>query len=177
MKRITRAVAAIIAAVAMPLLTGCLDSGDGHIESSTASYQAQAAAPMVPPGTAIAVRLDARLTSETSRPGDAWSGTLVSPVTIGDREILAAGTEVRGIVTGAQPAAPGTRAMIDLEVRDVSIEHEMRPLAAGVEAIQAELPEAPKPGTDVAAKGSQVVLESGSELVFSVQEPATVLEP
>jgi hypothetical protein len=176
MKRLTRTVAATIAAFALPMLAGCLSSDESRIESSSAAYQDQAPAPPVPPGTPLTVRLTARLTSETVRAGDAWSGTLANAVTVGDREVIPAGSDVRGIVTGAQPAAPGTRAMIDLEVRTVSIDDQARPLAAGVEAIQAELPEA-RPGDAAAARGSQVVLEHGSELVFSVQSPATVSGP
>ena len=184
-----RFLAALLAAAALPLLSGCMDGTADAGRGATASAAAltDEASPLtVPDGTQMAVRLDSNLSSESAQVGDPWSGTVVTGVTIGSQKVIPSGSAVRGIVTGAQPAARGTRAMLDLAIQEVSIAGAPRPLAAGTPAILADLPAAPATGEVAGAttampmgrqapsearpvgKGSPVVLESGAELVFVV---------
>ena len=68
---------------------------------ASAAALSEAATPaIVPAGAQLRVRLSSNLTSETAQVGDPWSGTLAAALVIGDREILPAGTPVRGAVTG-----------------------------------------------------------------------------
>jgi hypothetical protein len=96
----------------------------------------------VPTGTALSVRFTSGLTSENARVGDAWSGTVASPVTVGSDEIIPAGSEVRGVVTYALAARRGNRAVLDLDVRSVVIDGRPRALLAGTEPLIAGSPRA-----------------------------------
>jgi hypothetical protein len=156
----------LVAAAAFVLLTG-------HWEPSEGGTPASAGALTVPTGTRITVRLVSALSSETAHAGDPWSGTVAGAVKVGNREMIPAGSTVRGVVTGAHPAGVGTRAMLDLAIQDVSSGGAPRSLTAGIDALQAALPEArPVPSNTVAPapKGSPVRLVSGAELVFVVAE-------
>ena len=181
MLRRRRSIAAVIVVAALPLLTGCSQTGADPDRGATASAAALGSQePLaVPAGVQMAVRLSGSLSSENAKVGDPWSGTVVTAVTIGSQEVIPANSTVRGVVTGVQPAARGTRAMLDLTIQDVAIDSTPRPLTAGIEAILAELPDAPGGSSPASAitpaqRGSEVVLASGSELVFSVQEPVPI---
>ncbi len=129
--------ATLVTLVALLLVGGCM-GGNAEDEGATASADdlgATSAWGPVPAGTPLTIRLTSTLSSETARIGDEWSGTVVSPVRVGDREVIPAGSPVYGVVTGAHGAARGTRAMLDLEIRSVSIDGQPRSLAAGTEAV------------------------------------------
>jgi len=89
------------------LLAGCsVAAPPGESESETASTAARPAVvkpkPMVvPAGTTLEVRLITGLSSETSKAGDAFEGTLENPVVLGDRVAIPKGSDVKGKVTGA----------------------------------------------------------------------------
>jgi hypothetical protein len=172
-----RSFAALMVVALLPLLAGCGQRADSDRGATASAGMLADQTPLaVPAGVQLAVRLSTPLSSGTARVGDPWSGTVVTAVTIGDQEAIPANCRVQGVVTGAQPAGRGTRAMLDLAIREVTLEAAPRPLAAGIEAILAELPEAPGTGVprgDIAPveKGSEVVLEPGVELVFSVDHP------
>lgn len=174
-------IAALTLAAALALVSGCTTEADRGGTASAADLPSFD----VPAGVQLHVRLATNLSSETAQVGDPWSGTLASAVAVADREILPAGTTVRGAVTGAHPAGLGTRAMLDLTVQDVVIDGAPRPLTAGMDAILADLPAAPSGaggGTATtlgsaserrpvpAAKGTEVALGAGDPLVFTVQE-------
>jgi hypothetical protein len=53
-------------------------------------------------GTALAVRIDQRISAKGSRPGDTFSGELVQPVAIGDEIAIPKGATVAGTVDAAQ---------------------------------------------------------------------------
>ena len=123
-------------------------------------------------GTPVTVRLATPLSSETAHAGDAWTGTLVGSVAVGGEKIPA-GSTVRGVVTGAHPAGIGTRAMLDLAIRDVSSGGKPRTLDAGMDAMQAAVPVArgaSRYAVEPAPKGAPVRLDAGAQLVFTVVE-------
>ena len=119
-----------------------------------------------------------------------WSGTLVTALTVDGREIIPAGTTVQGAVTGAHPAGLGTRAMLDLAVSDLSIGSKTHVLMASTDAILADLPlhaAPPAAGRTPASmavgtaepvmpidRGAEVVLDAGTEMVFTVRERAAI---
>ena len=59
------------------------------------------ASPNIPAGTAINVRIDQKLSSETSRPGDVFTGTLAQPLSV-NGAIFPRGTAVKGQVIAAK---------------------------------------------------------------------------
>jgi hypothetical protein len=63
----------------------------------------------VPVGTEIEVRLSSRLNSGTASSEDRFEATTVSPVAIGGRTTIPAGSVMRGIVSAVQPATRTNR--------------------------------------------------------------------
>lgn len=57
----------------------------------------------IPGGTVLTVRLNQAVGSKISNSGDPFTATLVSPVTVGDKEVIPKGAEAAGIVTEAVP--------------------------------------------------------------------------
>lgn len=56
----------------------------------------------VPEGTTLSLTLATSVSSDTSKPGDTVEATLNKAVSVGDREVLPAGSAVKGTVTAAQ---------------------------------------------------------------------------
>src|SRR5262245_3732019 len=180
--------AALVAAAALAGLSGCTGGSADRGSTADAAALSELTTPFtVPAGAQITVRLTSNLSSETAQVGDPWSGTLAAAITVGEREIIPAGTPVQGAVTGAHPAGLGTRAMLDLAIQDVSIAGATHLLHAGTDAILADLPVTQggtpgrtamggETGNGVAPveKGAEVVLASGTELVFTVKERSPV---
>ena len=134
MKR-TMTTAALATIMTLPLLSGCRE-GEGRY--------ADGFAPRVtlPSGTHLTVRLASSVSSETAKVGDAWSGVVVGPVRAGGHEIIAAGTEVRGTVTGAQEARRGSRAMLDVAIEEVVVDGRPLSLPAVTDPVIAGSPRA-----------------------------------
>lgn len=132
----------LIGSIALPSLSGCRQGqGDGAVASADGAPQATPRI-AVPSGTHMRVRLTTTVSSETARIGDAWSGVIVDPVRAGGREVLAAGTEVRGTVTGALEAKRGSRAMLDIVVEEITVDGRTVPLNAVTEPVIAGSPRA-----------------------------------
>jgi len=70
-------------------------------------------------GTEIKVTMGTALTSETAKPGDAWTGSIGQAVTVGSAAPFPAGSVVNGVVEGAVPAAKGGRACLVLRVTSI----------------------------------------------------------
>ena len=58
----------------------------------------------IPRGTRVIARLDTRVASDTSRAEDPVDATVVTPVVVDRREVLAVGALVKGVVSHAQPS-------------------------------------------------------------------------
>jgi len=137
MKR-TMMTVALAAITTLPLLGGCRE-GQGVSGGGGAAFAPRAA---LPAGTRFTVRLTSSVSSETAEVGDSWSGIVVSPVRADGREVLGAGTEVRGTVTGAHGARRGSRAMLDVAIEEVVVEGRSRSLAAVTDPVIAGSPRA-----------------------------------
>jgi tRNA A-37 threonylcarbamoyl transferase component Bud32 len=61
----------------------------------------------VPVGTEIQLALDTAVASSSSHPGDEFTARITSPVVVGDRVAIPAGSSVHGRVSGATPAKKG----------------------------------------------------------------------
>ena len=89
----------------------------------------------VPEGTPIKVTIDANITSETAQAGDSWTGVVKEPVVIGTAAPIPAGSVVRGVITGSEPAEKGSRAFLVLAVNSLTIGGKEYPVAAGADSI------------------------------------------
>jgi hypothetical protein len=58
-------------------------------------------APVVPEGTVLRIRINQRISVKTSHAGDAFDGTIVSPVVVDGAEVIPAGSIARGHVVEA----------------------------------------------------------------------------
>lgn len=101
--------------VAVALLAACSGADLAQVESTqpgTGQQQPAPAKPQVhmvsiPAGTELTLALDTTLSSETSQAGDSFSATVVEPIVVESREVIAAGSTIEGKVTEASPAKRG----------------------------------------------------------------------
>ena len=86
-------------------------SNDASGNASAPATPATAAPPpapapqplVVPAGTTLTVRLGESVGSKISSPGQSFSATLVSPITVGGNTVIPAGASARGTVVDAKP--------------------------------------------------------------------------
>ena len=77
---------------------------------------------VVPTGTTMRVRLNSGVSTRSSRPGDRFSGTLVSPVAVSNSVILPVGTSVGGSIIESAPSGRlKGRAVLSLRLNTVSL--------------------------------------------------------
>ena len=74
-----------------------------------APRQPETVAVTVPEATALKVKIEDALDSGTSQPGDHFTATLLEPVIVGDRVVLAAGSTIEGTLTDVIPAKKGIK--------------------------------------------------------------------
>jgi len=101
--------------VAMVLVAGC--AGADHAQDAStqpattgtrpSSGTAQAHMVGIPAGTELTLALDSTLSSETSQAGDTFTATVIEPIVVENREVIAAGSTIEGKVTDAIPAKRG----------------------------------------------------------------------
>jgi len=91
-------------------------------------------------GTPVAVSLHTSLSSKTAYAGQSWSGVVTEPVYRGGREVIPAGSTVRGVVSVARPAERGSRATLQLALRSVSVNGRSYSLRGSSEAVTAGSP-------------------------------------
>jgi hypothetical protein len=91
-------------------------------------------------GTPVAVSLHTSLSSKTAYAGQSWSGVVTEPVYRNGREVIPAGSTVRGVVAVAQPAERGSRATLQLALRSVSVNGRSYSLRGSSEAVTAGSP-------------------------------------
>lgn len=96
----------------------------------------------VPVGTEITLTTNFEVNSEFAKTGDTWSGVVTEPVVLGSRAPIPAGSTVRGVVTGAEPAERGNRAFLVLAVTAVEINGKTHALSADTDSIIAGSPRA-----------------------------------
>jgi hypothetical protein len=81
----------------------------------------------VPTDTEIQVRLDTPLSSRTARPEDRFEGTVMMPVYVDERMVVAAGARVRGTVLSAEPAErPARGGKLDIAFNTLELEDHTR---------------------------------------------------
>ena len=81
----------------------------------------------VPEATEMQVRLDTPLSSRTARAEDRFEGTVMVPVYVDNRMVVAAGARVRGTVVSAMPAdRPARGGKLDLAFNTLELEDNTR---------------------------------------------------
>jgi hypothetical protein len=90
---------------------------------------------LVPAGTPIALTVDAQISSQTALPGSEWTGTVKSPVIVGSRAPIPAGSVVRGVVSGVKGAEKGSRAFLVLTVTSITVNGTNYPVSATTDSI------------------------------------------
>lgn len=124
----------VSAPVARPASTRPRSTTTRSTSSSHASQPEQPGVTM-PSGTAIKVAVAARVTSETAQPGDTWTGTVQEPVTVGDRIVIPAGSQVTGVVSGVKAAEKGSRAFLVMSVRSIDVNGKSYPVSASADSL------------------------------------------
>lgn len=157
-------VSALVAAVALPLLSGVPGWGPGRSWSS-GGLSGLAFRPAASPGRPLTVRLISSVSSASARVGDRWIGVVVRPVVVGSRYVIQAGTLVRGVVTDARDARSGATAKLELAIQDLVVGGISRPLATVTESFVAG-----RPLRMGGSPGDEVVLKSRTVMVFSLDE-------
>ncbi len=83
---------------------GSSNDGGGNAMNSPAAPAAAAPQPLVvPAGTTLTVRLGESVGSKISSPGQSFSATLASPVTVDGNTVIPAGASASGTVVDAKP--------------------------------------------------------------------------
>jgi hypothetical protein len=81
----------------------------------------------MPEGTEMQVRLDTPLSSRTARAEDRFEGTVMRPVYVDNRMVVAAGARVRGTVVSAEPAnRPARGGKLDIAFNSIELEDNTR---------------------------------------------------
>jgi hypothetical protein len=82
---------------------------------------------VIPDATEIQVRLETPLSSRTARPEDRFEATVLRPVYVDNRMVVAAGARVRGTVISAEPAErPARGGKLDLAFNTLELEDNTR---------------------------------------------------
>lgn len=81
----------------------------------------------LPEATEMQVRLDTALSSRTARAEERFEGTVMRPVYVDNRMVVAAGARVRGTVISAEPAnRPARGGKLDLAFNSIELEDNTR---------------------------------------------------
>ena len=82
---------------------------------------------VIPAATEIQVRLETPLSSRTARPEDRFEATVLRPVYVDNRMVVAAGARVRGTVVSAEPAQrPARGGKLDLAFNTLELQDNVR---------------------------------------------------
>ena|SRR5580765_3965833 len=112
------------------LSSGCNDAaGSGQAGNASAH--------LLTSGSMFNVTLGGAISSETASVGDAWQGTVSNNVVTKQGGVIPAGSPVNGVVTGALGARRGSRAMLDLAVRNIRVNGRDESIAANGESVVA----------------------------------------
>lgn len=130
-QRRTTLVSGAMLAVALWLLSSCNETSTVATAANNPSRSYNTSSSRsVQSGTAINVALGSSISSKTASVGDAWHGTVTQNVTTRNGGMIAAGSQVQGVVVGALPAKSGSRAMLELGVRSIRVNGHEESIAA-----------------------------------------------
>src|SRR5262245_27407389 len=90
----------------------------------------------------MTVTLSTAVSTKSARAGDGWSGTVAEPVYRSGREVIPAGSTVRGVVAVAEPAERGNRAKLRLSMRSVMVNGHRHEVRGSSETVVAHSPRA-----------------------------------
>ena len=132
----TTLISGALLTLALALSLGCSETTSTEAASSSSNRVTRSApARSLTSGTILNVTLGSTINSETASVGDSWQGTLTDNVETQNGDMIAAGSNVRGVVTAVVPAKRGSRAMLDLSVRGITANGRDQALTANGEAV------------------------------------------
>jgi hypothetical protein len=129
-----------IAAIALGLTLACFSSVQA--QQGWQGYRGRT----IPAGTDIAVRLDSKISTDDSRAGDQWVGTVTRDVYSNGRVMIPAGSQVSGVVTSSVQGTHNSRPSLDLAMRRVEVNGYSRSISASTPTIVAGSKRAKKIG-------------------------------
>jgi hypothetical protein len=138
MLKVTRSslAAGVLLALTLGLTSGCNESSNSAQAATGQGTSAHRdATRSLASGTTLHVTLGSTITSETAAVGDAWHGTIASSVETSNGGMIVAGSDVDGVVTQALGAKRGSRAMLALEVRSISVNGRSEGVTATAEPV------------------------------------------
>ena len=84
-------------------------------------FAALALAGRIPEGEVVSVRLDHTISSDKSKPGDTWTGTVHKRLVVDGKTLARRGDKARGIVVNAESSGRlSGKALLELELQSVS---------------------------------------------------------
>ena len=133
----TTLMSGLLLTLALALSLGCSETTTTDAASSRSSNRVTRSTPArsLTSGTVLNVTLGSTINSETASVGDSWQGTLTDNVQVQNGDMIAAGSNVRGVVTAVVPAKRGSRAMLDLSVRGITANGRDQALTANGESV------------------------------------------
>ncbi len=133
----TTLISGVLLTLALALSLGCSESKTTDEASTQTSNRVTRSAPArsLASGTILNVTLGSTVNSETASVGDSWQGTLTDNVQVQNGDMIAAGSNVRGVVTAVVPAKRGSRAMLDLSVRGITANGRDQAVTANGESV------------------------------------------
>jgi hypothetical protein len=103
---------------------------------------AEAPGVKVPAGTPVKLKMSVEVDSKVAQRGDTWTGVVSEPVVLGTSAPIPAGSQVQGVVVGAEAAEKGNRAFLALAVTSVTVNGKTQNFPAHTDSIIAGSPRA-----------------------------------
>jgi hypothetical protein len=104
MKR-TPASIGMLLLIAAAFTAGCNKDREGSAAAAAASLlksQPRFVSLVIPDGTSVVASLDTRLSSQTNTTGDPFGATILSPIMVGGRTAVPAGSRIHGVLQDVQ---------------------------------------------------------------------------
>jgi hypothetical protein len=147
----------------------------------------------IPAGTKLVVKLKTKLTTKTNRKGDRFTAEIVRPISSGNVELVAAGSDVHGHIDDIQRPGHSHGATMRLVVDTIAARSGMvYALSPGIQRLtsmrdagaQGTTPDSSFPqglnappgfsGAAMVVHYKEIVLNPGAELTFLLKQPVAV---
>jgi hypothetical protein len=130
------------------------DAGRSRYRNTTSTQNI-----LIPAGTVINVQLDSQISTDTAKPGDAWTGTVSqSVVSSASSTTIPQGSPVDGVVTSTAQGTHSTKAQLALALRQVTVNGQSMAVNASTQTIVAGTARAKKLGVIVGSVAAGALL-------------------
>jgi hypothetical protein len=147
-------------------------------KTNSETTQASRSELSIPAGTILPVRLNTKMSSKDSRPGQPISGRIMQDVPLPNGQKIKAGSKVSGKIVSTTPSSTSSGGQISFQFDVVEIHHQkipvqtsMRAMASSEEIISAQVPPM---GPDYGTPSTWVTTNQvGGDTVYGVGGPVT----